>query len=447
VTPLEQLLAQIEERDPFLASLDDVLPVQLAALRERVDRGRANIPVLDRRARDVGIQSVDTLAHVVPLLFSDRIYKSYPETFIRGNRWDRMTAWYATLTPAPVADIDLTDVHNIDSWLESLWSAGHYAKASSGTSGKCSFLPAIKSDVDFYKRVHGQQLEWSGAGRPNQDRRWYQLLPRHGHQAMIEGARMRRELYARPDAIKCLTETPMLVSDVNKGADLRKAIADGTASPADIAQFECEVAVRAEEMRRALDEMTADILDHRDEPLMISGIWAQHWAIMERARAAGVPDGTFNSDSVIIGLGGTKGARLPSDYQDRVYRFYGETIRPQCYAMTELGCNLPACHSGRYHVPPWVLLLILDETGEKLLPTPLKSKVTGRAAFFNLALEGRWGGVISGDQITVDYGMCLCGRPGPAIAHDVSRYAELGGDDKLTCAGTMDAYVRGVIEA
>jgi hypothetical protein len=68
-----------------------------------------------------------------------------------------------------------------------------------------------------------------------------------------------------------------------------------------------------------------------------------------------------------------------------------------------------------------------------------------RAGFFDLSLDGRWGGVISGDRVDVDFSLCECGHHGPAIAQDIVRYADLAGGDKITCAGTIDAYVRGEV--
>jgi hypothetical protein len=61
-----------------------------------------------------------------------------------------------------------------------------------------------------------------------------------------------------------------------------------------------------------------------------------------------------------------------------------------------------------------------------------------------LSLDGRWGGVISGDRISIDYRPCACGNKGPSIRDNIVRYADLEGDDKIGCAGTVDAYVRGV---
>ena len=68
----------------------------------------------------------------------------------------------------------------------------------------------------------------------------------------------------------------------------------------------------------------------------------------------------------------------------------------------------------------------------------------GRAAFFDLSIDGRWGGVISGDKVNLRLGACDCGQKGATIGYDIVRYSDLGDGDKITCAGTIDAYVRGV---
>ena len=106
---------------------------------------------------------------------------------------------------------------------------------------------------------------------------------------------------------------------------------------------------------------------------------------------------------------------------------------------------VPRCQAGeRYHVPPWLVCLPLDKEGETLMPGVGEGKVVGRAAFFDLSLDGRWGGIISGDRIEIDYAPCKCGNASPSIGIDIQRYADLEGDDKIACSGTIDAYVRGI---
>jgi hypothetical protein len=113
------------------------------------------------------------------------------------------------------------------------------------------------------------------------------------------------------------------------------------------------------------------------------------------------------------------------------------------YGMQELNTNAPRCKAGRYHMAPWVMLLLLDESGEKLIEPATSGEVEGRAAFFDLSLQGRWGGVISGDKIRATWGACACGNGSPSVADDIQRFADTANGDKIACAGTIDAYVRG----
>jgi hypothetical protein len=78
------------------------------------------------------------------------------------------------------------------------------------------------------------------------------------------------------------------------------------------------------------------------------------------------------------------------------------------------------------------------------MPNHGEGEIEGRAAFFDLSLDGRWGGIITGDKISIDFGPCACGQKGPTVRDNIVRYADLEGDDKIGCAGTIDAYVRGV---
>jgi hypothetical protein len=92
-----------------------------------------------------------------------------------------------------------------------------------------------------------------------------------------------------------------------------------------------------------------------------------------------------------------------------------------------------------------MILLLLDESGETLIEPPKTGEVEGRAAFFDTTLDGRWGGVISGDKVTATWERCACGNRSPSIGDDIQRYADTAGGDKIACSGTIDAYVRGVV--
>jgi hypothetical protein len=155
----------------------------------------------------------------------------------------------------------------------------------------------------------------------------------------------------------------------------------------------------------------------------------------------------FHPDNCIYVGGGLKRALLPPDYQQFVHETFN--IPPnrnfQNYSMQELNSGMPRCQKGgRYHVPPWMVPFVLDKEGDAMLPHTA-GEIEGRAAFFDLALDGRWNGVITGDRISLDLDPCECGAKSPSIRDNIVRYADLGGgDDKIGCAGTVDAYVRGL---
>ena len=89
---------------------------------------------------------------------------------------------------------------------------------------------------------------------------------------------------------------------------------------------------------------------------------------------------------------------------------------------------------------------LLDRTGETLIERR-EGVVEGRYACLDLSQEARWGGLISGDKVQIDYSsVCECGHPGPTFLPTISRYSDVG-DDRIGCSGTIDGYVRGALAA
>ena len=83
---------------------------------------------------------------------------------------------------------------------------------------------------------------------------------------------------------------------------------------------------------------------------------------------------------------------------------------------------MPKCEKrGRFHILAWLVCLPLDRDGDHLMPGVGESQIEGRMAFFDLSIEGRWGGIISGNNIKVDYGPCVCGAKSPSIVEPILR--------------------------
>lgn len=444
----QHLLDLVDQPDPYAFDPEGVLPTQLLAAQEHLEEHRSRIGLLDRRATVAGIDEITSLEDVVPLLFSHTVYKSYPQSFITRGQWERLLAWYDSLAGQDVSGVDMDGVTSIDGFAERLHAAGWLPHVTSGTSGRVSLLHSTHGDRLRAKRIGGKTVGFPRPVGVGAGMRYYGLTPSRGYSKHVEHGHNIADSVARPDAIRFLTDEPMLPSQIARVAAMRAKMTDGTATPDEIAAFESDARERAERNAALLREMAEDIIEHRHEPMVIMGLWAQHWAIMQQAREAGVTDGDFHPDSLVYAGGGLKGIPLPPDYREQIYGFYGDTRRYLAYNMSESDPTAPMCEAGRYHQPPWVMWLILDQPGEKLAEVH-EGIADGRFAFLAFNYEGRWGGLISGDHVQVDFsGSCPCGRTSPTVLDTVVRYSEQeGGDDKIGCAGSMEAYLRGVVQA
>src|SRR6185295_14635198 len=116
------------------------------------------------------------------------------------------------------------------------------------------------------------------------------LGPINGYNSAIEAAQINRANWSRPGEFYPLSEEPLLISEVSRAAAMRKKMAEGTATPKEIAAFEAEATAKAQRGMADLQKLADTILDRRHEPLFISGMWAQHMAIIKRARERGIAD-------------------------------------------------------------------------------------------------------------------------------------------------------------
>jgi hypothetical protein len=444
---VEQLIELVDEQDPYTHSQQALLDLQLQAVNERFIERRDQVAVLRRRAVEQGSEGIKCAADLVPLLFSHTNYKSYPSSFLEKGQWDLMTRWLGTLSAVPVNDVNLAGVSDVDQWVQRLHEAGHYVFASSGTTGNCSFLNQTSGDRAFRLRGISCARRVMTAMMPAQDRAVFFSAPRQGNTGIQEYQQLYQLAFARPGQAYYLFDGGASVHELNRMAAVRRALAAGTIEPDQLANAEHDAVSKRANMSVAIERYVRDIGAHRHERCLIMGSYSMLYAVVEAMRAAGIKPGEFHHETVVITGGGLKGAKdLPVDFLEQTKAFFGLPKRnfSQEYAMGETSSPWPACEHGHYHVPPWMVLLILDKDGDRLLE-PIDGRVEGRAAVFDVSIESRWGGVISGDRVTVNHRPCECGRNGSTVTA-ISRYTDLPeGDDKLTCAGTINSYVRGLV--
>lgn len=449
MSALSEIVALTRDPDPYRNAPANLAELQLEAARERFASHREKIKVLDRRASETGITEIRSFDDLVPLLFVHTNYKSYPETFLDKRQWGHMNLWLQTLTSYPVEGIDLSPEADADDWLEALAAKGHHVFTSTGTSGKFSFLD--QSDLDYEAAGAAYRTAFHQANQcftPNNDRVVFIGIPPKSSYRVIPFSNDYWESIARPGELHRISDAPMKIAPVIKAGQLRRAIAAGTARPNEIAEAEAEAAEQRRVSAAAFEVFADKIAARRHEPLSIGLGWGLLFTLVEKLRARGIKDGDFNPDLVIESGGGTKGANLPDDYRQQIDSFFGlspERITNK-YGMTEmtgLAPYLPKLDG--YPFPPWVIPLVLDKAGEVLLNPEKGQVVEGRMALYDIASDARWGGLISGDKVTIDFSDVGDGIKVPLV-RSIARYSDLEeGEDKLTCAGTIDAYVRGQV--
>ncbi len=443
----DTLLDYLHRDDAYTVPFADVRDLQIAAMNERLQERVGKIKLLALRAKEAGTTEVTRLEDMVPLLLPHTAYKSYPESMLAEQRWDKLTKWLGTVSTNPTDNVDAEGVGDIDEWIQRLQDAGHFVSCSSGTTGKSAMLIATEGDVDWCCKDSVKAFAWGSGVEPTQDRHYFGLA------AVIQSARniligsSLADAYAKPDVERFQYPIPPItIGSITKMVALRKAIADGTALPGDISEFEETSAARQKAMDDSIGICADALIKARGEKLFLLGMWAGLYKIAEEIRNRGYGKDDFSPENTSYIAGGLKGAVLPDDYKEYIYETFN--LQPernfQMYGMQEICTSMPRCReAGRYHIPPWLVCLPLNKAGDELLPID-QGEIECRAAFFDVSLEGRWGGVISGDRIHVDFSPCACGAQTPSIRDDVIRYSDLEGDDKISCAGTVDAYVRGL---
>lgn len=444
-TAVERLTTLVSAADRHDIPPAELLPIQVDAAGERLAAHGASIQLLRGRIDETGIRRIGDAADLVPLLFAHTAYKSYPESWLAGERWAMLGRWLDTVSAERIAPIDTAGIAGIDDWLARLAEKDHFVSCSSGTSGKVSMIPSSMADRLVNTRNMAFSLSWATGIQADHSYKLFICNPSSNNFRYLDSWNALAGAFGRDGDEYRFPGEPITVGNVRDMVRLRGSIAEGAARPDDIARYEALVEAREWAMSDAAQGIADALAAARGGKLLVIGMFGLMFEVAQLVRDMGYGAADFHPDNAMMVSGGLKGTQLPPDYRERIMETFN--IAPvrafSMYGMQELNSLFPRCRAGRYHVTPWVLLLPLDDAGERLAGPP-KGEVEGRAAFFDLSHEGRWGGLISGDRIAVDYGRCACGHQGPTIADTITRFSDMPGGDKISCAGTVDAYVRGV---
>ncbi|GAA2410021.1 hypothetical protein GCM10010191_18390 [Actinomadura vinacea] len=430
----------------FGLSRDVVEPLQQEVLRKRFATLRPNVEALGKLAERQGVDGIDTLDDVIPVMFDHRVYKSYPLSLIEKRRFDRLTAWLNRLTTHDLLRVPLDGLPSVDDWLARLDEHGMIIGHSTGTTGKLSFIPRSRVEWPAWRNAHFLAMRAALGVDVRQVRiPSFSAGHRTGHQMMAKMSRLMAEAQAGGDAARHTLHDYPLSSDLLSLAGRLQAAEER--GELDELELDPEILERHRRLIEAARHRDEDLQkwfarlaeEFRGKRVRIGGTSADLVRLALKGREQGVMC-EFAAGSVLTAGGGFKGFKdAPADWQDLLKDFFGIDRVTSMYGMSECMGTAPKCTAEYYHFLPYTVPIVLDEDAR---PLPREGVQTGRLALFDLLAETYWGGFISGDRVTVHWDeACECGWGGPRVADDIARFSELeGGDDKITCAGTAKAY-------
>lgn len=429
------------------AGFDDL---RLQVARRRFTDAVERIAMVRRASQLAGTSSIEHVDDLVPLLYTQETFKSYPQSWLEAGDFRRLTKWLSTLTAADLGGVDTSGCELIEDWMAAL--KGQSAvdlQISAGADGKSAFLPRSRDEWSF---LHRAQL--SGMV-PADDTAAAQAGPRPGVDAVpliYLGARRGARSLSRFLDFYEDTFGAGLVDTLTEYADsdllslagrIRDASRKGEAgtlqiNPRLLARKEEIARLNAENAARA-DALTDRLIhDYRGRRIICQGTMQKVHELALRFRDMGV-QGAYAPGSVFLCGSGFSDGVEPPGWERETATALGVSVTDIRigYSMQEALWVMRLCDHRKFHLPATLIPYVLDESSGA--PLPRTGRQAGRFAFFDLAADASWGGYITGDHVTINWDQrCGCGRESRFLDSPISRIA-VGQHDKISCAGTASA--------
>jgi hypothetical protein len=412
---------------------------------------RSRIPLYRQIADRAGVDDdapFEALVH--SMLLPDGIFKSYPQSFLDKRDFCGMNRWLRTIFHDDVKAA-VEGHETVDDWLASLEDRGIHAAYSSGTSGNLSFVPRdvyswwlLREGPLHYTpfllarrgtvgRVKG--LLAACAGRTLSPGRFRQLFARLGFHDFdgiflnFSGGNQGTQLVGQ-ELAKRVRKAHFLYP-IKISATAIRALTRGHASPAEQARtelfLEATVGRKEENYERMIRATWTAIAE--GQRLMVFGAPYLMKEFCDRILASGrrmvLPAGSM------VGYGGGwktfDGEALSEDaLLDLIESATGvkRQFVIEGYSMTEIGAIMLKCEHGRFHVPPFLETIILDDA----LDLVDGEDVTGLLGVMDPFAVCYPGFLITGDNVHRTRTLCPCG---------------LGGETLLSVSRASGAEVKG----
>jgi hypothetical protein len=426
------------------------------ALRENHRHYRETIPLYRKLADRAGVgddATFETLSK--EMLLPDGIFKSYPQSLLDARDFAGMNAWLRTIFHADIS-VRTDSVETIDEWLSALDAQGVHAVYSSGTSGNLSFVPRDSYSWRLFREgpLHYAPLllarrgvvgRWKAplaalAGRTLSPARFMQVFQRLGLLDFdgiflnFRGGNQGIQLVGQELAKRVRQAHFLYPTEIS--ATAIRALTRGQAGPKERARtdafLDATVRRKDENYDRMLEATRAGVAD--GQRLMVFGAPYLVKEFCDRILAGGerlvLPAGS------IVGYGGgwksfDGQALSESALLELIDRALGvkKDFVVEAYSMTEIGAIMMKCEHGRFHVPPHLETIILDDALE-----PVSGKdVKGILGVMDPFAASYPGFLVTGDNVHRVSSPCACGLAGDTFL----KVGRAAGAEVKGCGGIM----------
>jgi Acyl-protein synthetase, LuxE len=347
--------------------LDSVAAVRNEMVLANHRRHLELIPSYQEIARETSVGADADFADLRErFLLTDGWFKGYDPGWLGGD-FEDLTAWLGSISTlrasAPPA------AHDLISWREGLRVAGVFVTVSSATTGRPSFVPRDRLTLAALRNSSGVRLRWS--------------LPAGSYDALL------------------LTPSGM-----------------GSGLQAGAAGFAGEARRTHRGDAGWLDFVGAALRDER--PVVIYGPPSRLRSLLDTM--GGDRLGLAPGSCVLTG-GGWK-LDSSGDIRgllDHASDRFG-VDRARCvdtYSTAELNTVFVSCGEGRYHVPPVVEAMVVDD-----LLRPVSGDADGRLAVIDPFAMSYPGRLATSDHVRLRHDHCPCGLIGQTLLDPITRSAD-----------------------
>ena len=422
---------------------------------------RHRIPLYRQIADRAGVNDeapFEVLAH--EMLLPDVIFKAYPQSLLDKRDFAGMNGWLQTIFHDEVK-VPVDELESVDDWLMRLEDSGIHLAYSSGTSGNLSFVPR---DAYSWWLFREGSLHYAPF-----------LLARRGvigrvktPLARLAGMTFSPALFRKIFSRLGFGDFDGIFLNFSGGNQGTQIVGQELARRVRKANFLYPIKISATAIR-ALARRQANATERAQTETFLEATVRrkeQNFERMIRATRAAIDDGqrliVFGAPFLVKDfcdriLAGGKPMILPAGsvvgYGGGWKTFDGEALSEcalldlieravgvkkqfviEAYSMTEIGAILMKCEHGRFHVPPQLETIILDDA---LAPVD-GDDVTGILGVMDPFAVSYPGFLITSDNVHRVRSLCPCGLAGETML-SVSRAQ---GAEVKGCGGivaTLDA--------